>query len=315
MQEEDHYQNGMKFPYLKKRLRITGKREIILSPIETAIELIENRCSAFLGELDSPSAPNPKILQNILQGSVLAQVNAGPIRICEVFLGDREHYPPEMISQLIEVVAKFVGVCGRAVFVNGKIIKKDQEEFQFKLEQGYHDLKRQIESKFGVRVESQGPPSRVGSMRIMAARRESSIRKDNVFLTDKSRRLQRESSEGAALEEELRKEREEHSGHFEERHEEEEDTEEEATLSRVKPGYAESPTAEFMRERGTSSGSLSVEGAKERAHSRYRKQLSVRTHTEDSDHSRSGSMAESQEDLQQRRSSKVVSIASKFEQK
>jgi len=136
------------FPYLKKRVKVVSKREIVLTPIETAVELIENRCNALLTEINS-LPPSTKTLQNVLQGSVLAQVNAGPIHICEVFLGNADNHPKNFVEKLQEAIHKFVVLCGRAVELNGSLIKDDQIEFQMKLEQGYHEIKRHILAKWG----------------------------------------------------------------------------------------------------------------------------------------------------------------------
>jgi len=82
-----------KFPYIKKRLKVVSKKRIILSPIQNALEIIESRNTALLTELNC-NPPNIKTLQNVLQGSVLARVNQGPIKITEVFIGTGK-YPPE----------------------------------------------------------------------------------------------------------------------------------------------------------------------------------------------------------------------------
>jgi len=137
------------FPYVNKRIRIRSKREIILSPIENAIELVEGRCEALLTEINS-TLPSTKTLQQVLQGSVLAQVNAGAIHICEVFLGKDSGFPKEMIIKLREAISKFLMLCGRAVELNERLIKDDQLEFQRKLQQGYLDIEQKIKKNWGI---------------------------------------------------------------------------------------------------------------------------------------------------------------------
>jgi len=87
----------------------------------------------------------------VLQGSVLAQVNAGPLAICETFLGHAPKYPVNHIAKLRETVDAFLDICGKAIELNGALIQQDQMEFQFKLEQGYQNLKGQISRKYGAR--------------------------------------------------------------------------------------------------------------------------------------------------------------------
>jgi hypothetical protein len=84
------------FPYMKKRLLVTTKQVVSLSPIENSIEAIEQRtgtysyatyvCTIFnfmidLLQTELKGSPNAKTLQAILQGSVRLQVNAGPQEI------------------------------------------------------------------------------------------------------------------------------------------------------------------------------------------------------------------------------------------
>ncbi len=86
----------------------------MLTPIENAIELIDSRNTALLNELNC-TPPNIKTLQNVLQGSVLAQVNAGPVRISEVFLGNASKYADKDIKRLRESIHNFVILCARLV--------------------------------------------------------------------------------------------------------------------------------------------------------------------------------------------------------
>ena len=60
------------FPYVKKRLHVVSKKEIVLQPLQNAIEIIQTREKALRREL-SLSPPNPKTLQIQLQGAVLAR--------------------------------------------------------------------------------------------------------------------------------------------------------------------------------------------------------------------------------------------------
>lgn len=60
------------FPYVKKRLKVISKREVILQPLQNAIEIIQTREKALRMELHRSPA-NPKTLQIQLQGAVLAR--------------------------------------------------------------------------------------------------------------------------------------------------------------------------------------------------------------------------------------------------
>merc|ERR1719270_564512 len=73
------------FPYIKTRIQVAHQKQIILTPIEVAIEDIQMK----VAKLDSAIKSNdPKILQMELQGCIGTTVNQGPIEIARVFLRD-----------------------------------------------------------------------------------------------------------------------------------------------------------------------------------------------------------------------------------
>jgi hypothetical protein len=64
------FQSELAFPYLRNRLEVQDKKEIVLSPIENAVELIAERIQKLRVELNSrPARLNS--LQQVLQGSVV----------------------------------------------------------------------------------------------------------------------------------------------------------------------------------------------------------------------------------------------------
>lgn len=79
-------------------------------------------------------------------------MNAGPLRICEVFLGPNQvEYPEGHVQTLRETMDDFIKVCGDAIRLNSELIKSDQYEFQHHLQQAYNEFKRQLSSKFSQR--------------------------------------------------------------------------------------------------------------------------------------------------------------------
>jgi len=132
------------FPFVKSRLPVIEKKEIVLEPIETAIELVEGRIVALRSELDT-TPPNTKTLQQVLQGSVLVTVNAGPLAIAKIFLGNSAAYPAQHVARLQEVIISFVKLCQFALVLNKTLIQPDQEEFQVQLEAGYENLKKELQ--------------------------------------------------------------------------------------------------------------------------------------------------------------------------
>lgn len=57
------------YPYLINRLPITNKTQEILSLIENAIDLIDDKVRTIREQLSSP-APNPKKVQIVLAGTI-----------------------------------------------------------------------------------------------------------------------------------------------------------------------------------------------------------------------------------------------------
>lgn len=73
------------FPSLKTRLQVVQRQQIVLEPIEVAIEDIQKK-TIELGAATVQEPPDPKILQMVLQGCIGTTVNQGPLEMAIVFL-------------------------------------------------------------------------------------------------------------------------------------------------------------------------------------------------------------------------------------
>jgi len=155
----------MPFPFVVKRLLVIKKEEVELSPIENATEVITNRIRAMKTELTA-IPPNSKTLQIVLQGSVLPQVNAGPLEFARVFLGHKgnvntnllksgfcsagllrfhllktlDKFTADKIKHLEDELRQFVELCQALLELNKQVIKADQIEFQKTMEESYDKL-------------------------------------------------------------------------------------------------------------------------------------------------------------------------------
>ena len=72
---------------LSELLYLSGLFQIVLTPIEVAIEDVQKK----IAELDAAInqvPPSPKILQLVLQGCIGTTVNQGPMEVANVFLKD-----------------------------------------------------------------------------------------------------------------------------------------------------------------------------------------------------------------------------------
>jgi len=131
------------FPYLKNRLPVISKTEIILMPLENAIELLQGRTNQIREQLEC-NPPRLKPLQQVIQGSVLPMVHEGPIKICEIFLRNSDSYNPALIEQLKKSLHIFIKMCGFAVALNKSLIGPEHIKFQQMVEQQYKVLKTRI---------------------------------------------------------------------------------------------------------------------------------------------------------------------------
>jgi hypothetical protein len=126
-----------------KRQPVVGRQEVIFSPIENSIETIQKRNAELVHELKT-FPPVVKNLQNVLQGSVLLQVNAGALEICKEFLGNAGKFPKNTVEVLTSSVQDFLGHCKDALALNKTLIGADQAFFHSQLEAGYKELHQEI---------------------------------------------------------------------------------------------------------------------------------------------------------------------------
>ena len=132
----------------------------MLSPIENATEIISDRVQATVQELMA-DPPNVKTLQILLQGSVIPQVNAGPLAIARDFLGAPDQFPIAHLERMRAAFVSFLQVNSEALRRNKALIDPSQMEFQAQCEQGFAIIKKDIESylKGGRAVELQSRSS------------------------------------------------------------------------------------------------------------------------------------------------------------
>ncbi|EFA03420.2 Dedicator of cytokinesis protein 11-like Protein [Tribolium castaneum] len=151
------------FPYVKKRIKVSSKRTVELSPIEVAINEMQIRVQE-LEDVVFTEPTDAKKLQLLLQGSVCVQVNAGPLAYASVFLDPAlcNMYPEDKVEELKDIYREFLKICYSALQVNGKLISQDQYEYQEVLRQNYKKLCTSLSNLFG---ESLWPHDETGSFK------------------------------------------------------------------------------------------------------------------------------------------------------
>jgi hypothetical protein len=130
------------FPHVRKRLRVVKLDTSDYSPIECAIELLQRKVRSLKAELSS-AQPQSKVLQMELQGSLLTQVNVGPLAICETFLvpAARAQVEPRLADALFDTMRELEHTLGNAVKLNANLVTATQIALQSALEDGLRKFK------------------------------------------------------------------------------------------------------------------------------------------------------------------------------
>lgn len=134
------------FPYLKTRIRVVARKQIVLSPIEVAIEDIQKK-TAEVAAATAQEPPDAKMLQMVLQGCIGTTVNQGPAEVAVVFLsGLREqNAQPSRLQHKLRLCFKdFSKKCLDALRRNKNLIGPDQRDYQRELERNYQRLTERL---------------------------------------------------------------------------------------------------------------------------------------------------------------------------
>ncbi|XP_018114075.1 dedicator of cytokinesis protein 8 isoform X1 [Xenopus laevis] len=133
------------FPYIKTRINVIQKEEFILTPIEVAIEDMQKKTHE-LADATNKEPPDAKMLQMLLQGSVGATVNQGPLEVAQVFLAEIPADPKlyRHHNKLRLCFKEFIMRCGEAVEKNKRLITIEQREYQQELKKNYNKLKENL---------------------------------------------------------------------------------------------------------------------------------------------------------------------------
>ncbi|XP_015777841.1 PREDICTED: dedicator of cytokinesis protein 7-like [Acropora digitifera] len=140
------------FPYVKTRINVVHREQIVLSPIEVAIEDMEVRTKDLVNAVQQ-EPPDAKMLQMVLQGSIGATVNQvgtqADLSIFFLWFVSKWF----LIMIILDSFKEFVKRCGDALQKNKHLIQQDQRAYQKELERNYIKLTEKLEpllkNKFG----------------------------------------------------------------------------------------------------------------------------------------------------------------------
>ena len=112
----------------------------MLEPIEVAIDEMAARVRQLRKVVEARDA---KHLQLVLQGSVQATVNAGPVQYLTAFLKEGRGQD-EQRAALCDLFQQFVELCEEALRLNERLIKADQTEYHASLQDSFAQLRAQL---------------------------------------------------------------------------------------------------------------------------------------------------------------------------
>lgn len=127
------------FPSVKTRIQVINRQQIVLEPIEVAIEDIQKKINELAAATNQQPA-DPKILQMVLQGCIGTTVNQGPFEIALVFLSGISEGQTKITKEQNKLrlcFKDFSKKCHDALKKNKNLIHADQKDYQKELERNY----------------------------------------------------------------------------------------------------------------------------------------------------------------------------------
>ncbi|OTF82345.1 hypothetical protein BLA29_004150, partial [Euroglyphus maynei] len=139
------------FPYFLKRIPVVSKKQVILNPIDVAIDEMQERVHQLEHVIMNQDV---KHLQLVLQGSVHATVNCGPIAYANAFLKTKPNTDDDDIGEedfdesqkhLKFLFEQFLDLCESALKLNERLIQANQTEYHNNLKLNFEKLKSELD--------------------------------------------------------------------------------------------------------------------------------------------------------------------------
>lgn len=141
-----------------------------MSPIECAIENIQQRCNQFRAEVrstpykknnlqgktkqNSNSESNNSFSKALLMGTVSPTVHSGPTKYCDVFLAPSFNCEPKLKEKLRECIAEMLILCQEAIEINANLIGPEQLHFHEMLEGKFNEFRSMFQDKYQVKKKN-----------------------------------------------------------------------------------------------------------------------------------------------------------------
>jgi len=132
------------FPIVTCRLEVKSKKEEELSPIEVGMEAIAGKMQLLKNELGF--VIDKKTLAIQLHGTLLTQVNAGPIAIAQIFFNPATiaTFDQDIVLKLKGLFKSFVELLAEAITRQKPLIDTNEVPIQIALEESYFKFKKAV---------------------------------------------------------------------------------------------------------------------------------------------------------------------------
>ncbi|EAX89875.1 Dedicator of cytokinesis family protein [Trichomonas vaginalis G3] len=130
-------------PYILKRQQIISFSTKEYNPAKVSLRMIKDRTYEMVSLIETK---NTSGIQQMLNGNLLVQVNVGPKRIAEVFLGGQAEIDEKTSLKLKKAFADFLEINQKALKIHAEYIRQNPMfiSMQQELESGFEALKELI---------------------------------------------------------------------------------------------------------------------------------------------------------------------------
>lgn len=135
-----YYTVQFPFPSFCRRIAIVDTKQVILTPLQNALQLMEERVAAVQNAVNSKNAT---VISGLLYGNLMTTISEGPEAVAEGFLGDKAERGEET-ERLRGLVKKFVELTAVALNTHESLMSADMEEWQATARKRFEALKLKL---------------------------------------------------------------------------------------------------------------------------------------------------------------------------
>jgi hypothetical protein len=141
--KKQYFTTAMPFPSFARRIEILNTRNVILSPLQNALQLMQERVAAVR---DAVKSNNATVISGLLYGNLMTTISEGPEAIAEGFLAPDKATPSEETTKLAGLVADFVKLTEQALEVHESLMSNEMREWQDTAVDRFQVLKTKLNS-------------------------------------------------------------------------------------------------------------------------------------------------------------------------